>query len=482
MKRLPERRRTEIYDYKALSLLLSIGVIVIGALLPILNQSLPFWVTTGIPIILIIAGLLVALFRSVDVFAPIPMFGSAYILYYAIGYFPNPLLGWYRGFVSPKVIYYGALGLFCFISGALAAYIIVGGRLLKLEQSMRRYLGTSVEDLSAKRVGKISLIYGAIGTFFALGIFYVAGGVPFLTLGGSANLLRYDAVRKVGYYVHFQLYFLYIATILATLTSFRYKSLRLIALVLGVLTCCVFVFTYNRVEIIRILLSLAFLYHYLVRPINLRAVGVLLMLLIFSVGFLHMMRIGALTLDLGANVREIFWYFQGSIGFPIRVFEYVLQTIPDQIGFFRGQFNFSTYASLFGQYPSGPELVRQSLFPDRYTAQTVVLPGGWYADGGIWAVVFGMLICGFFLQVTYAIFTLRKNAMWLLVYINVAFEMLYSIYLGGGALSVRVWLLILLAIAAYHLSVRNQSRNSVVTWPIVGLVVALGLVKIVSLL
>lgn len=472
-----------VRGHKALSLLLSIGgAIALGTLLPILSQSFPSWIIVSMPIMAFIVVLLATLFRSFDVFAPIPLFGGVYTLYYAIGSLPNSSLGWFSKPISPGVLYYGALGLFCFLSGALAAHMILGSGFLKSGRSMHKYLGASIENLSAGQVSRTSLIYAAIGILFALGIFYVAGGIPFLTSDQSANLLRYDAIRKVGYYVHFQLYFLYIGTILTTLASFKHRSLRLFAIIWGGLTCCLFVFTYNRVEIVRILLSLAFIYHYAFRPIKMREVIVLLVLLITSVGLLHMLRVGAVNSSFGVNVRQVFWYFQGSIGFPVRVFELILEAIPSKVGFFRGRFNFSTYASLFGQYPSGPELVREHLFPDRYTAQTVVLPGGWYADGGLWAVVLGMMISGFFLQATYAVFTQRRNVVWLLIYINVAFEMLYSIYLGGGALGVRVWLLILLAVAAYQFSTKKRPRSSVIAWAIVCLVVAVGLVKMVSLL
>lgn len=402
-----------------------------------------------------------AILHKMDIFSPTILFGGVYTLYYAIGMLPNKALGWYTEPIAPSVILWGALGLLCFGGGILFAYAIVGRIRSSFGMLLQTQLIDSIDQLSKVRTKGVLCLYGIIGGMFALAEFGLGGGVPILLRRGEAgNLLRYDIIRQAGYFVHFQIYFMYIAMILASAIALRRRWAKPMATVLIFANLFFFLSTYNRVEVIRVLFSLVILFHYLRKPVGLRFSALLALGVLLAVGGIHMLRIGISIGNISDSASLIFWYFQGSVGFPVRVFEKVLAEVPSTVNYFRGRFNFSTFLSLFGQYPSGPELIREHLFPERYTAQTLVLPGGWYADGGGGAVIVGMFVMGFLMQLCYILLLRRGTIMWLLIYVNVAFEMLYSIYLGGGALGVRLWLLVLLSFTAYQIAAKRSTAFS----------------------
>jgi len=463
--------------------MLLVGIL-IGAGIPVLgfmNGDIPAWL--GISWLIVLSVWLIGmLLRSFDIFSPLILFSGVYVLYYILGAYPNPVTGWYLSPVSLKVACYGLLGLICFVTGTISSRLVVGGRLLWFNEFLYSHLKTSIQRLPRARVQYVALAYACVGLLFAAGLFYMSGGIPLLSSGGLRNLVRYDLVKRGGFSLFFQLYFLYVAATVSSAVAFQKRVLRPLAVVLVGLSGILFLSIFYRVEIVRILFSLALIYHYVHRRISSRALIFLAICAMFAVGGVHMLRVGSLSKDWFTNMKLTFWYFQGSVGFPLRVFEYVLEAIPSQMGFFRGQFNFSTYLALFGQFPSGPELIRRYLFPDRYTAQTLALPGGWYADGGIWAVVLGMTFSGFIMQTAYALFIKNGGVMWLLIYMNVAFEMLYSIYLGGGALGVRLWFLILLTVGAYQFCDGRSTQTSWLIRLFVILAIITGLIKFASLL
>lgn len=475
MKDVTGHIRTSTFSGMRASLIVPTILLGVGTVL--LNQISLSWVSMALLAAFASVFFMIIFLHTVDVFSPVMLFGSVYILYYVIGILPNPTIGWYLSPVSSRVIYYGILGLACFFIGACLSRMLIGGRLVRTGKFLRHDLRSSIDELLRARTRRIALMYAVVGLTFAIGIFFAAGGIPFFASGELQNLTRYDAVRKVGYYVHFQLYFLYIAMILTSILSFRERRVRPLAMFLTILTCSVFLLTYNRVELIRVLFSIVYLYHYVYRPVGLRAVILVVVGVVLAVGLVHMLRIGAISGNLASDLSLTVWYFQGSIGFPLRVLERVVETIPYQIGFLGGQYNFSTYMSLFGEYPSGSELLRQYLYPERYTAQAAALPAGWYVDGGFTAVVIGMLLSGFIMQTAYAMFTKRGTVVWLLIYLNIAFEMLYSIYLGGGALGVRLWFLILLSVVAYQFGRRENTRIAWLARLIVAIAIMAGLAK-----
>jgi oligosaccharide repeat unit polymerase len=459
--------------------LLILAACAIGILVALLNEWLHPWASVVLLIALLAITLARLLVTAVDLMSPLVLFGGLYITYYAVGMLPNPTLRWYESYVTTEVLLYGLIGLLCFTGGVMVAYFIFRGYSLRAGGALRLKLHSSLAQLSWGRVLLTITLFAVIGIFFALAIFAVGGGIPFLATGGDQNLARYDAIRRVGYFVHFQLYFLFIAALFAWTISLRHARVRIVAFLLMGATAAFFLVTYNRVELVRLILCAMIVYHYVQKPLGMRAVLAMALSGVLAIGVVHMLRIEAEGGNFLENVQLAFWYMQGSIGFPMRVFERVLEEIPVRYPYLGGHFNFSTYLSLFGQVDSGPELIRQYLYPERITAQTLALPGGWYADGGMAAVATGMFLSGFILQSVYTFFLREATVLSLLVYVNIAFEMIYAIYLGGGALGIRVWLLALLAIVICQ---AGMGRNHQFAWVLRGLTALAFLTGVAKLL
>jgi hypothetical protein len=361
-----------------------------------------------------------------DLFAPAVAFPAAYVVYFALGA-TNSLFG----YVPPRVHFYQMIGLVAYLAGVWLAGLALGR--LALTVPRRTVPATSARPAVRWQLDLAVAAALAISALAAAGIIVMTGGTPLANLSQRHGLSGYlFNLAELGW----------VAAVWWNFDRWQRRGrvsgtgialLLVVAMMLALLA--------YRTPLMTMALAAALGFHRLVRPLHLRHVvglGVVLLIFAGAYGWLrlqHTQRYGryrdylALTefkwsplepiAPLAATVRE------GSV-----VLARLVANVPDKHPFQHGAVTFSTVATLLPGWQRGPREWIGILARDIEHSTTPTILGFLYVDFGVPGIVAGMALFGAFLTWLWDL-ALRRGtllALWLWAYFTAVF--LLSIHTG----------------------------------------------------
>jgi len=359
---------------------------------------------------------------ELDLFSPGVVFPAAYITIISIAIITINLgIGYsYIAKVTPNVIYYYLVGLLCYVCGNLLVFLL-------FSPMPKICLGKVINTWSMKKIFEWSLIISVIGSI-GIFIYYSKMGIP---LFGDVDRIRHSFQgRTYGMGFSFQL-LQGLNFILLTYFVYRYKYVKK-AHFIGWMIVPIFWISilsaltgYRWICILFIMVTLTG-YNYIVKKfkINFRSVVIIIMAIIIVVSFVSLLgyqrkasRTGGIDRYLyGLEVMHIsskyryFAPFLLSLQIPSVNFSKLLTLVPDEYNYFYGKYAIAQFPILPRIVPSVSKenisgYVTDTIFGLDYkggsggTALSIV--GSLYIDYGLTVIVLGMILIGFFVEMSY---------------------------------------------------------------------------------
>jgi len=390
--------------------------------------------------------------RRIDIFSPMFIFPLAYMFYLGLG--SLPVLQDSYTISSGQWMFYLA-GLFGFTAGASLP-------LLMSTRSSPAALPVRPASWNACRLLTASLVL--MGMAVAARIFiYSRTGIPLFT--SDPNRIRmaafnFGAVSEIS--ISSEIVFM---TAFAGLLLFRkYRLAFLGLLVLGLVLA---IFTGTRTSLVRQIFPCLILYHYSVRRISLRTLGIVLLISLIFVGMIKFIGFNRLWGEAeinslrASNYRPVtFWvpYVLRDFKHGPEGFARVIQVIPERHDWQHGRLHIlPLLMPLPGNQPQPGVVFKRMVGADFVgvgMAATILAP--LYADFGPAGIIIGMFLVGFFFQHLYQVAQRRRHPALYLAYGAVFITLILGIRTNYLNFEI-IWTLILLGIM--HLVIRNTRHG-----------------------
>jgi len=371
--------------------------------------------------------------------SPLVFFPTLYLTYLTIGF------GLPVKWIFPEIPFwqwsYHCMGLLFFIGGVLITTVIAERfsskkRSHDLWESLRNNYKQRVSETALTRCLSVLFFIGLVATFLVL----KQKGLPFIS---DVSTHRWGESHRVsGYLLYFQL-LLQIAVVLLIFRSFlerRLGSMRLSIIVLGtVLMGLVGSRTnFGLIFMIVLISYITFRSRFALSKIILFGFIILIAFSLFG-----LLRIEAFNLEYYKARLDLvdfpteMWpmapaYF--SIKASLQNFALIVQTIPDQLPYWNGNYLLSSVQTilpgrqLLGCYVITEQVLGQDWHEIGGAAVTFI--GSFYVDAGIWGIIAGMFLAGFLAQSLFELLQRRETFILFLLYVTLMTN--YAIWIYGG--------------------------------------------------
>jgi len=415
---------------------------------------------------------------ELDLFSPGVVFPIAYITIISIALIMINLgIGYsYMAEVTPNVLYYYVVGLLCYVCGNLLAFSLF----LRMPNICS---GKVINIWSMKKVFEWSLIISVIGSM-GIFIYYSKMGIP---LFGDVDRIRHGFQgRTYGMGFSFQL-LQGLNFILLTYFVYRYKYIKKAHSIGWMIVPIFWISTltaltgYRWICILFIMVPLTG-YNYVVKKfkVNFKSVVIVITAIIIVVSFVSLLgyqrkasRTGGIDLYLynleAMNISSKFRYVAPlllSFQIPTVNFSKLLTLVPDEYDYFYGKYTLAHFPILPRMVPSLSKenagvYVTDTIFGLDYkggsggTALSIV--GSLYIDCGLTAIIFGMILIGFFVEMSYLRMVKGPSLLKIIVYSYFLWTVIKWIVSGVYMYDL---LIVLMALAINKLIRRHRTIRS----------------------
>lgn len=382
--------------------------------------------------------------RRIDIFSPMFIFPLAYMLYLGLG--SLPVLQDNHTISSLQWVFY-LLGLAGFAAGGCLPMLMTGGK--SPVSSPRR------RPWDRRRLLLASL--ALMGLAAAARVFiYSRTGIPLFT--ADPNRIRlaafdFGALSEIS-----------ISSEIVFMTAFAglvlFKKSRFFFLALMVLALVLAIFTGTRTSLIRQLFPCILLYHYMVRKISLRTLGIIVLISLVFIGMVKFIGFNRLWGDAEieqlrqSNYGPVFYW----LPYVLKDFKHgpeglarVMKVVPSRFGWQYGRLHvLPLLMPLPGSQPQPGVVFKEMVGADFIgvgLAATILAP--LYADFGPAGILFGMFLVGFVFQYLYQVARRRHHPFFYLAYGAVFITLILGIRTNYLNFEI-IWTLVLLGMINWY--------------------------------